>query len=163
MVNLLKTIALLAIALPACLCVTIKPRSSWGATPALSDTHIDGAVDNVFLYHLNNSYNCSNEFACQTRIKYIQTDHMAHRNFSDIAYNFLIAGDGNIYEGRGWGVQGTHNPNYNNKSISIAFLGNLENSKPSNEMVQNAKDLIALAVSDGYLKENYIIRARFNE
>ncbi len=30
------------------------------------------------------------------------------RKYCDIGYNFLIGGDGNVYEGRGWDRQGSH-------------------------------------------------------
>lgn len=30
------------------------------------------------------------------------------KNYSDIAYNFLIGGDGNAYVGRDWDKQGAH-------------------------------------------------------
>ncbi|XP_065360656.1 peptidoglycan-recognition protein SB1-like [Calliphora vicina] len=157
MANLLKLIALIAVVLPACLCVTIKPRSSWGAASARSPSRINGAVDYVIIHHSDNPNGCSTESACQRLIKNIQTDHKGRRNFSDIGYNFIIAGDGNVYEGRGWGLQGSHAPNYNRNSIGIVFLGNFENSKPSNQMLQNAKDLIAQAVSGGYLKDSYTL------
>lgn len=44
-------------------------------------------------------------------------------NFADIGYNFMIGGDGNIYEGRGWHKQGAHTSGYNRGSIGIAYIG----------------------------------------
>ena len=106
--------------------ITIKPRSSWGAVAARSPARINGAVDYVIIHHSDNPNGCSTESACQRLIKNIQSDHKGRRNFSDIGYNFIIGGDGNIYEGRGWGYQGSHAPNYNRNSIGIVFLGNFE-------------------------------------
>ncbi|XP_013114626.1 peptidoglycan-recognition protein SB1 [Stomoxys calcitrans] len=158
MANLVTIVCLLIVAtFPCCLSINIKPRSSWGAVAARSPVRINGAVDFVIIHHSDNPNGCSSEAACQRLIKNIQSDHKGRRNFSDIGYNFIIAGDGNVYEGRGWGYQGSHAPRYNNKSIGIVFLGNFESSKPSDEMLQNAKDLIAQAVSSGYLKENYTL------
>jgi hypothetical protein len=45
------------------------------------------------------------------------------RNFSDIAYNFLVGGDGKIYEGRGWDAEGAFARGFNKKSLGIAFIG----------------------------------------
>ena len=33
---------------------------------------------------------------------------MDTKKFSDIGYNFLIGGNGDVYEGRGWDKQGAH-------------------------------------------------------
>lgn len=37
---------------------------------------------------------------------------------------FQIGGNGSIFEGRGWGIFGTHAPRYNSRSIGICLLGN---------------------------------------
>lgn len=38
----------------------------------------------------------------------MQTYHMESRNWDDIGYNFMVGGDGDVYEGRGWDKQGAH-------------------------------------------------------
>lgn len=55
------------------------------------------------------------------------------RKFRDIGYNFLIGGDGRIYEGLGFGIRGEHAPRYNSQSIGIAFIGNFQ-SKSSHSI-----------------------------
>lgn len=37
--------------------------------------------------------------------------------------SFGIGGDGRIYEGRGFDVEGAHAPRYNNRSIGICVIG----------------------------------------
>lgn len=49
---------------------------------------------------------------------------MDHNGWDDIGYNFLVGDDGNIYEGRGWGIKGAHSPKYNANSLGICFIGN---------------------------------------
>lgn len=45
-------------------------------------------------------------------------------------FSFLVAGDGTVFEGRGWGVMGAHAKDHNSDSLGIAFMGNF-NSKHS--------------------------------
>lgn len=42
--------------------------------------------------------------------------------------SFLVAADGVVFEGRGWGVVGAHTKGSNQDSLGIAFMGNF-NSK----------------------------------
>ncbi|KAH8378654.1 hypothetical protein KR009_000483 [Drosophila setifemur] len=135
----------------------IEPRSSWGAVAARSPTRVSGPVDFVIIHHSDNPNGCSTSEQCKRMIKNIQSDHKGRRNFSDIGYNFIVAGDGKVYEGRGFGLQGSHAPNYNSKSIGIVFIGNFQSSAPSAQMLQNAKDLIEMAKQRGALKENYTL------
>ena len=44
-------------------------------------------------------------------------------DWADIGYNFLVAPDGVIYEGRGWGFRGAHARGYNHRSVGVAFIG----------------------------------------
>lgn len=48
---------------------------------------------------------------------------MDHNHWDDIGYNFLAGEDGNIYEGRGWGIKGAHSPSYNAISLGICLIG----------------------------------------
>lgn len=41
-----------------------------------------------------------------------------------ICFRFLVGGDGNVYEGRGWNKTGAHSPGYNDISIGICLIGN---------------------------------------
>lgn len=54
------------------------------------------------------------------------------REWDDIGYNFLIGEDGNVYEGRGWGVKGAHFPAYNPRSLGICFIGSFDSKSQSN-------------------------------
>lgn len=42
----------------------------------------------------------------------------------DIPFNFLIGGDGRVYEARGWSVE-SDTFIHSNSSVSIAFVGKL--------------------------------------
>lgn len=60
----------------------------------------------------------------------------------DIGYNFLVGGDGNIYEGVGWNRQGAHTYRYNRRSICIAFIGTFTKVKPPKRQLLAAQKLI---------------------
>jgi N-acetylmuramoyl-L-alanine amidase len=68
---------------------------------------------------------CDSEEVCSAVVRNIQELHMDMRNFSDIGYNFLVGGDGETYEGRGWDMQGAFAKLFNNRSLGIAFIGNV--------------------------------------
>lgn len=44
----------------------------------------------------------------------------------DVKNILQIGGDGQIYEGRGFGIQGAHVPKYNSKSLGICLIGNYQ-------------------------------------
>lgn len=49
--------------------------------------------------------NCSDYQTCATRVLGLQGEHVGIGGLPDIAYNFLVGGDGNVYIGRGADVQ----------------------------------------------------------
>ncbi len=69
--------------------------------------------------------------------------------WSDIGYNFLIGGDGRVYEGRGWGRVGAHTYGYNSASVAFSFIGNAQDVSPSAAALQAFNDLNACSVSNG--------------
>lgn len=80
---------------------------------------------------------------------------MDERSWSDIAYNFLVGGDGIAYVGRGWDIQGAHTRGFNAKSICIAFIGAFERTAPTNGQICAAKHIIAEGVRLGKLSHDY--------
>lgn len=72
---------------------------------------------------------------CMMRVRNIQAFHIS-LGYGDIGYNFLVGGDGNVYEGRGWDKHGAHTLRFNNRSIGLAFIGNFMTvAPPRNQMV----------------------------
>jgi N-acetylmuramoyl-L-alanine amidase len=52
-------------------------------------------------------------------------------------FSFLIGGDGNVYEGRGWNVVGAHTGGYNTVGYGYCFIGDFMNLNP-NSISQDA-------------------------
>lgn len=80
----------------------------------------------------------------------------------DIAFNFLIAGNGQTFEARGW----SHRQSAINKSVvpsttmsghllTIAFVGDFSRRPPSELMLRQADALLAIAVQSGRLESDY--------
>ncbi|MGH2683882.1 MAG: N-acetylmuramoyl-L-alanine amidase, partial [Actinomycetota bacterium] len=85
-------------------------------------------------------------------VRAIYYDHVKNRGFADIAYNFLIDAQGNIYKGRysgrrgtsdadtltgenakGKGVTGAHTGGYNSGTMGVALLGTFTSVPPTAE------------------------------
>jgi N-acetylmuramoyl-L-alanine amidase len=75
--------------------------------------------------------------------------------FGDIGYNFLIGGDGDIYDGRGWSLQGTHTKGFNSDSIGIAFIGTFIHSAPSSQQLEAAQLLLHEGLRTGKLTSDF--------
>lgn len=76
-------------------------------------------------------------------------------HFDDIAYNFLVGGDGFGYVGRGWDYQGAHSKGHNIKSIGIAFMGNFIDEAPPAQQTNAAIKLIEEGVKLKKIASDY--------
>ena len=99
---------------------------------------------------------CIEERFCKNVVLGIQANHLG-QGFGDIGYNFLIGGDGFIYEGRGWGVIGAHTLLFNSYSIGVAFIGNYVVEKPSKKQLDAFQFLLDAGVELGKLDPEYKI------
>lgn len=97
---------------------------------------------------------CYDSDECKLRVIKI---FKKHRQLIDIPYNFLIDGNGRIFEGRGFQFEGEHtaNPNgssYNDIGIGIAFIGTFDDEPPSNDQIEGFHNFI-----DYYTKKQMIV------
>ena len=67
-------------------------------------------------------------------------------NWNDIAYNWLIGEDGNVYEGRGWTATGGHTRGYNSVSTAVSVLGNYMTRLPNAAAMRAIRGIIACGV-----------------
>jgi hypothetical protein len=79
---------------------------------------------------------------CSLLVRDIQQFHIHKNNWSDIGYNFLVGGDGNIYEGRGWTFIGSHTKNHNAESIGISLIGKFDMASPTDVQFLSTKKLM---------------------
>ncbi|CAG0889019.1 unnamed protein product [Cyprideis torosa] len=132
---------------------SIVSRSQWGARSPTSSTPL--ATPGYVIVHHTVTGGCSSTSACASIVRGIQTHHMTGNGWSDIGYNFLIGGNGDIFEGRGWNRVGAHAPNYNSKSIGIAMIGTFTGSLPTASARDSLNKLIACGVSKGEISSTY--------
>ncbi|CAD7003635.1 peptidoglycan-recognition protein LF [Ceratitis capitata] len=98
---------------------------------------------------------CENKTQCDGRVQSLQAFHIYSNGWNDIGYNFLVGGDGLVYEGRGWYNMGAYTKDYNRDSISIAFIGTFNMELPSENDLIAAQLLIDEGLRLGALSKDY--------
>lgn len=74
---------------------------------------------------------------------FIKFRHIYLRGWEDVGYHYLIGNrrpftrDGHIYTGRPENSVGAHALGYNNKSLGICLIGNLDKTAPSPKQMQS--------------------------
>ncbi|XP_016971625.1 peptidoglycan-recognition protein LF-like [Drosophila rhopaloa] len=131
-------------------------RDEWGAREPLTKDYLNLPVQNVVIYHTATEQ-CQTKDICINSIHNLQDLHMEFMNWQDIGHNFLVGGDGEVYEGRGWDVRGHPLRGYESVSISIGFIGTFSNVEPPVQQVEAAKRLMHDGVRREKLHPNYMI------
>lgn len=121
----------------------IISRAQWGAdeSKALWDPSY-GPIQRIIVHHTAGSNSASNWDAV---VRSIFNYHAVTLDWGDIGYNYLIAPNGNIYEGRkgGEGATAAHTYLHNYGSIGIAMIGTYSSVPPSSAAMDSLKRLIA--------------------
>ncbi|KAM4742715.1 peptidoglycan recognition protein 5 [Anableps anableps] len=136
--------------------VNIISRQQWGAATPKQKKSLEGPAQRVVIHHTA-FQSCKGLAECKEQLLSIQRLHMKERHFDDIGYNFLIGGDGSVFEGRGWGVMGAHTQGYNSVSLGIAFMGNFNNDTPSKEEILSGKQLLMSGVLQGFIRPEFVL------
>jgi N-acetylmuramoyl-L-alanine amidase len=105
-------------------------RAEWGARPPQSTSYMGDNVPYVFIHHTAGA-ECNTTSACMSQMRGIQNYHMDSNGWADIGYSFLMGGDGNLYEGRGFNVQGAHTSGYNSVGYGVSFIGDFTSKLPT--------------------------------
>jgi N-acetylmuramoyl-L-alanine amidase len=86
-----------------------------------------------------------------------QDGHMGGElDIPDIGYSFVVGGDGNVYEGRGWDVTNMHTGSFVRRcNIGISFIGNFVHDAPTNGQIEAVQQLIELGVRLKKVAEDY--------
>jgi peptidoglycan recognition protein LC len=134
-------------------------RDEWLAQPPNTDlAELKLPVSRVIITHTATE-SCVTQAACTLRVRLIQTYHMESKSWDDIGYNWLVGGDGSVYEGRGWDKQGAHTKGYNSGSVGIAYIGTFNKIVPNERQLQAGFLLMKEGVKLKKLTEDYKIYA----
>ncbi|XP_046395984.1 uncharacterized protein LOC124163254 [Ischnura elegans] len=130
-------------------------RATWGAKDATKEMQkMSHPVDFVIIEEHGEQERCVDSEKCTEIMKEIQNSEMA--GYGDLKDNFYVSDNGNVYEGRGWGVEPHFQPKYFNKSlITVNFLGDHKEDGASLTAVAAFENLIKVGVKLGKVSANY--------
>lgn len=112
-------------------------------------------VQHIIICHTVGRF-CESFDSCSFVLRWMQNRSLHELHQPDLPYNFLVGGDGNIYEGRGWNYQ--NQLRFRENSIAIAFIGNYVFYDFLTENMINATNvLLNSGVEKGLLKEHYLL------
>lgn len=83
----------------------------------------------------------------------IQADHL-RKGYGDIGLNFLVGGDGKVYEGAGYN-RGSHTSGENNDSICISFIGDFSKYKAPQRQLLAAQRFLVNNVNENKIDTAY--------
>jgi N-acetylmuramoyl-L-alanine amidase/Secretion system C-terminal sorting domain len=127
---------------------TVIPASTWrsGLTPP-KELPVQTTVKHIIVHHAAGSNTATNYTDV---VRNIYTYHTASNGWNDVGYNFLIAQDGTIYEGRdgqkimdGDNVLGAHFCSQNGGTMGICLLGDYMTAQPTDKSLESLAKLIA--------------------
>lgn len=121
-------------------------KGQWGGRDALNETKLKEPVRLVVIKHTKTA-TCGNITGCFQAVQDLQNRDMDFNKLPDIQYNFIIGGDGNIYEGRGWGIKNEQR----NDSIDIAYIGDFNIDVPNEWQVAAGKFFVMQGILKGHL------------
>lgn len=79
---------------------------------------------------------------------------MDEYKWKDIGYTFLVGGDGDVYEGRGWNSLGLA-PGFNDTFVGISFIGTFNTTLPEKAALKAARRLMCCGVRLGHVSPSY--------
>lgn len=137
----------------------IIPRKTWGArTPAGAPHKIATYQPRLILHHAAGSVVPGDDRVSPAdlqRLKAIQNFHIDGRGWRDIAYNFLVDPDGNVFEGRGVGVANGATKGYGAISYAVCVLGNFDIQTPDTDLLDGLAGLVAYGHDQGWWPDHF--------
>lgn len=131
------------------------PREQWlrGEMKNLSRP-----IERIIVGHTADE-SCDDEDECKSLVRKI---YLNHPHLNDIPYNFLISGNGRVFEGRGFQYEGEHTSSSNGSSfndiaIGIAFIGNFDVEPPPDAQVEAFHNFTEYLIKKGIISEQHKI------
>ncbi|MDX6438975.1 MAG: hypothetical protein QOF45_1558, partial [Gaiellaceae bacterium] len=126
----------------------IVPRSGWNADERIrrSTPSFAPAIRLALVHHTAgaNGYTAAQS---PSIVRAIELYHVKGNGWNDIGYNFLVDRFGNVYEGRGGGIEknviGAHSEGFNTGTFGVALIGNYAHATPPKAQQTALVDLLA--------------------
>jgi len=135
--------------------VNVITRAQWGAGPKRgSDVSPKLPWAEVVIHtEAGSQRSPASEGTEKGWIRAIEAFHVGpSRGWDGIAYSFLIAPSGRIFEGRGWGRSGAHTEGRNSIAAGICFLGHGDKWPATDAQWESARWLIREGIRLNKLK-----------
>ncbi|XP_054269964.1 peptidoglycan-recognition protein SB2-like [Macrosteles quadrilineatus] len=142
------------------MCLEIITRNMWNAVPSRPTNRTMEIVHPARNVIVTATYTkeCQGQLSCALILKALQDKAMRFKYLEDIYYNFLIGGDGKVYEGRGFIQAPCLSPRFKNmtyQTLYIAYIGGFSEKRPSVK-IRNARYLLVQhGISMGYIHPEY--------
>lgn len=136
--------------------IHIFRRERWGGRPiqdGYQNRTLAHPIKLVVIGHTAGSQ-CMTVETCSTTLQSIQSMHVK-KGWIDVGYNYLIGGDGNVYEALAWNIRNYIKEN----SIIISFFGNYIFDSVKDRQDMALKLLLNQGVKLGKLDEKYLLVA----
>ena len=130
----------------------ILTRVDWSANEKMRDPN-PRYIDTIQQIHVHHTVSANNYTREDTPalIRGMYYYHTKTLGWSDLGYNFLVDRFGRIWEGRAGGiaksVRGAHTLGFNNTSAGVSVIGNFEQVKPAEEVVNAVASVAAWKLS----------------
>ncbi|XP_026286548.1 peptidoglycan-recognition protein 2-like [Frankliniella occidentalis] len=109
--------------------VTRREWNAWDPRYAKVPDELPLPVRTVIVHHTT-TRPCDSRADCAKIVLFIQ-DLAFDTDNDDIPYNFLVGGDGLVYEGRGWGLIGGAVYGWNSEALVFALVGTFDYVEPT--------------------------------
>lgn len=122
-------------------------RAQWGADEGMrcSEPQYDDTLKEAIVHHTAGSNDYTREQSAEI-VRGIYAYHAQTLGWCDIGYNVLVDKYGQIFEGRAGGldrnVQGAHTGGFNEDTVGLAMMGDLNQIAPTPEMVQSVGNFL---------------------
>ncbi|XP_037718247.1 peptidoglycan-recognition protein LC isoform X4 [Drosophila subpulchrella] len=122
--------------------LVIVTVAQWGGRPAKNKLATQNLPVNRAVISHTAAEGCESREVCSARVNVVQSFHMDSWGWDHIGYNFLVGGDGRVYEGRGWEYVGAHTKGYNTGTIAISFIGTFTKQRPNERQLKACQLLL---------------------
>ncbi|XP_018569210.1 peptidoglycan-recognition protein 2-like [Anoplophora glabripennis] len=133
---------------------TLVPGTEWISWTKCKETpHLQLPVQRILLLPTNTT-ECWNELECLNELRNLSEDIVKRLNNTVVPYNFVLAGDSRIYEGRGWNCSSGFDSN-GVQLFTIGFLGMYDNRLPTSKQVKALEAFLEEAILEHRVSDCY--------